>query len=322
MSSSRNLTDRLVYSLRLASPEVDYPLPLHGQAEWRGGAARVELPDVPADHLITASFASASTAAAFSFRLDVGKSRFETARFGKRTRRRERHRGGVAIVPVDYFETNAALAKPVLTLRRRAPAPRDYLLVVSIRPREVAVPEALPADSALVSAPCLSQLSLPAPIRLLACSPTATSMALGIRQQRDFEAFVASALHRPTGLYGAWPQNIWAAARRGVLAAIELATDWQLAQCVLASGAPLVASIRFDAGELTGSPRPQTGGHLVLLRGIEQGVVAVNDPAADPGNVECRYDAAEFAKVWLRRRGVAYVFARMPPVGGGMAGLL
>ena len=303
------MTDRLVYSLRLASPGTDYPLPLDGEAEWRRDAARVELPDVPAEHLITASFASVSTAAAFSFRLDVGRDRFETARFGKNTRRRERHRGDGAIVPVDYFETNAALARPVLTLRCGTPAPRDYLLVVSVRPREVATPEALPAASALVRAPCLSQLSLPAPIRFLACSPTATSMALGIRQQRDFEAFVASALHRPTGMYGAWPQNIWAAARRGVLAAVELATDGRLAQRVLASGAPLVASIRFNAGELTGSPRPQTGGHLVLLRGLERGAVVVNDPAAEPGRVECRYDAAEFAKVWLRRRGVAYVFA-------------
>ena len=306
------MTDRLVYSLRLASPEVDYPLPLHGEADWRRGGVRMELPDVPADHLITASFASVSTAVAFSFRLDVGRARFETARFGKGTRRRERHRGGGTIVPVDYFETTAELSKPVLTLRCRAPVPRDYLLVISIRPREVAAP-ALPAARTAVAAPCLSQLSLPAPIRHAACSPTATSMALGIDQHGDFEAFVASALHRPTGLYGAWPQNIWAVARRGVLAAVELATDWQLAQGVLASGAPLVASIRFDAGELTGSPRPQTGGHLVLLRGIEQDAVVVNDPAAEPGKVECRYDAAEFAKVWLRRRGVAYVFSGLPP---------
>ena len=311
------MTDQLIYSLRLASPEVDYPLPVHRDAEWRGGAApvRVELPDVPANHLITASFASVSTAAPFSFRLDAGRARFETARFGHSTRRCERGRGAGAIVPVDYFETCADLAAPILSLRCKAPLPRDYLLAVSIRPKEIALPGKPPIESAVTAAPCLSQLSLAEDMRLSACSPTATSMALGIAEHGDFEAFVASARHRPTGLYGVWPQNIWAAARHGVLAAIELATDWQLAQRVLASGGPLVASIRFGAGELTGSPRPQTGGHLVLLRGLERGAVVVNDPAAEPGKVECRYEAAEFAKAWIRQRGVAYVFARTRQAG-------
>ena len=293
---------------------MNYPLPLHGHAEWRGGSApvRIELPDIPANHLITASFSSVSTAAPFSFRLDAAGARFETARFGHGTRRRERRRGTGAIVPVDCFETNAALAKPILSLRCKATRPRDYLLAVSIRPWEMVPPQQAPADRPATAAPCLSQLSLAEDVRFLACSPTATSMALGIERHSDFEAFVASARHRPTGLYGAWPQNVWAAARRGVLAAVELATDWQLAQLVLASGAPLVASIRFGTGELAGSPRPQTGGHLVLLRGLEGDAVVVNDPAAEPGAVECRYNAAEFAKVWMRRRGVAYVFAHTP----------
>ena len=305
------MTDQLIYSLRLASPDVDYPLTVYGEADWQGGAApvRIELPDVPGHHLITASFASTSTPASFSFRLDAGRARFETARFGQRTRRRERSRGAGVAVPVDYFETHVDLARPILSLRCKAPAPSHYLLAVSIRPIELTPPSDVPADRAAIAAPCLSQLSLAQDIRLLACSPTATSMALGIAEHGDFEAFVASTRHHSTGLYGAWPQNIWAAARRGVLAATEVATDWQLAERVLATGVPLVASIRFGAGELTGSPRPQTGGHLVLLRGVEDGAVVVNDPAAAPGHVECRYAAAEFAKAWIRQRGIAYVFA-------------
>ena len=312
------MTDQLIHSLRLASPGVNYPLPLHGEAEWRGGTTpvRIELPDVPANHLITASFASVSTAAAFSFRLDAGRARFETASFGQSTRRRERSRGGTAAtVPVDYFETSSDLAAPTLSLCCKAPPPRDYLLTVSIRPKKMAPPGKPLVDSPVIAAPCLSQLSLSPGIRLSACSPTATSMALGITAYDDFRAFVASACHRPTGLYGAWPQNIWAAARQGVLAAVELAADWQLAQRVLASGTPLVASIRFGAGELAGSPRPQTDGHLVLLRGLDRGAVVVNDPAAEPGKVECRYQAAEFAKAWICQRGVAYVFAQAQLAG-------
>ena len=68
-------------------------------------------------------------------------------------------------------------------------------------------------------------------------------------------------------------------------------------------------SIRFQAGELPNSPMPATGGHLVLLRGIDDGTVLVNDPAAPPGSVERRYDARAFAAAWMRQRGAAYVFA-------------
>ena len=72
----------------------------------------------------------------------------------------------------------------------------------------------------------------------------------------------------------------------------------------------MVASVRFRAGELPNSPMPATGGHLVLLRGIEGGTVRVNDPAAPPGAVDRRYDARAFAAAWMRERGAAYVFAR------------
>ena len=71
----------------------------------------------------------------------------------------------------------------------------------------------------------------------------------------------------------------------------------------------MVASIRFAAGGLAGAPLAATGGHLVLLRGIGDGAVVVNDPAAPPAEVERRYSTEEFAAAWLRWRGAAYVFA-------------
>ena len=268
----------------------------------------VPLPNVPADHIITASFASDGCAEPFSFALESGTDRFETARFGHNVHGRERQAGKGAVVPVDYFRTLRELVEPTLTLICAVPPPRRYLIVVSIRPRQIEPPADIPLDVPVVVAPCHSQLSLPADIRLRACSPTATAMALGIVDQADFSAFVASARHRSTDLYGAWPQNIWAAARRGVIGAVELISDWRTVVDLLRRGASVVASVRFAAGELAGSPRPQTGGHLVLVRGIESGNVVVNDPAAPSGGVERRYDAKEFAAVWMRQRGVAYVF--------------
>lgn len=290
---------------------MGYPLAVDGTAGWLRNQATlaVPLPNIPAGHIITASFAGDSCAEPFSFVLQSGAERFETARFGANVHGRERQEGKGAVVPVDYFRTRRQLVEPTLTLVCQAPAPRRYLVVVSIRPHQVEPPQDVPGNVPAVAAPCHSQLSLNEDIALRACSPTATAMALGIDEQTAFAAFVASARHRSTDLYGAWPQNIWAAARHGVLGAVELVSDWRNVVAVLRRGCPLVASIRFAAGELTGSPRAQTGGHLVLLRGIDAGAVVVNDPAAPPGGVERRYDARQFATVWMRQRGVAYVFA-------------
>ena len=305
------MADSLTHCVRFASANVEYPLPVAGPADWRHGRAplRIELPDIPANHIVTASFSSTTTAAPFSFLLETSGERYESARFGARTRRRERGSDSGVAVPVDYFDTRRELRSPTLRLLCRTRRPADYLLVVSVRPREIAPLQRRPDDLAPKFAPCLSQLTLPARIRLQACSPTATAMALGVTERRRFKSIVANARHRPTGLYGAWPQNIWAAARQGVHGGVELASDWDLAQSALRAGRPLVASIRFGCGELAASPLPQTAGHLVLVRGFEGGTVVVNDPAAPEESVERRYDAVEFAAAWMRWRGIAYVFA-------------
>ena len=73
---------------------------------------------------------------------------------------------------------------------------------------------------------------------------------------------------------------------------------------------PLVASVAFGRGALPGSPLPESGGHLVTVRGVEGGTVVVHDPAAAPAEVLRGYDAARFAAAWMRWRGAAYVFAR------------
>ena len=300
-----------------ASAGVSYPLPTHGALEWQpgGDAVTVPLPPVGAGHLVAASFASRGTSAPFSFRLRTGSEdekwwhHFETARFGRRTRRRERQRGAGLAVPVDCFETTAPLPAPRLTLVCSAPPPADYLLVVSVRPMKMPLPPSPSGPRPAVAATSLSQTSLPPPLSSSACGPTATAMALGVDSTQGLAAFAAMARHSPSALYGAWPQNLWAAGRHDRLGGLELAADWSLAEQALAAGSPVVASIRFGPGGLAGAPLAATGGHLVLLRGIGDGTVVVNDPAAPPEDVERRYSAEQFAAAWLRWRGAAYVFA-------------
>ena len=306
-----------VWCRRLASSDVHYPLPIHGEADWRRGAAalRVPLPPVGPGHIIAASFVSEDVEAPFSFRLTTGGlgkrwwQRFETASFGRKAQQRQRQRGHGVAVPVDYFEITASLPAPVLTLACAAPAPKRYLLVVSIRPKEITVPHEPPATAPTLPATALSQTTLPPPLAASACGPTATAMAVGLQTTDALADFAALARHSPSGLYGAWPQNLWAAARHGRLGGLELASDWHIAEQALAAGSPVVASIRFAAGGLAGAPLAATGGHLVLLRGIDGEQLVVHDPAAPPAAIERRYSAAEFAAAWLRWRGAAYVFA-------------
>ena len=290
---------------------MNYPLAVDGAAPWRLGTAHaaIDLPDVPAGHIIAAGFTSTSTHQRFAFQLRCDVGRFQTAAFGHGAKALMWSRGRGVDVPVDYFDTTHDLARVRLHLKCRARAPAEYLLTVSIRPRAIEPPTAVPRDTPLLGAPSLSQTTLDAAISRQACSPTATAMALGIADDADFRAFVGSAVHRPTGLCGVWPQNLWAAARRGSLGGVELVSSWTDAEKALNARVPVVASIRFGTGELPNSPMPATGGHLVLLRGIDDGTVLVNDPAAPPGTVERRYDSRAFAAAWMRQRGAAYIFA-------------
>lgn len=300
---------------------MDYPLAVAGAAPWRFGTAHatVDLPDVPADHIIAAGFASTSTRQRFAFQLRCNRGRFQTAAFGHRAKALMWSSGHGVGVPVDYFDTTADLTGVRLSLKCPARAPAAYLLTVSIRPRTIEAPTSVPADTPVLDAPCHSQTTLDAAISRQACSPTATAMALGIAEDREFRAFVQSAVHAPTGLCGVWPQNLWAAARRGRLGGVELMSDWTDIRRALSARTPVVASIRFQSGQLPNSPMPATGGHLVLLRGIDGGQVRVNDPAAPPGAVDRRYDARAFAAAWMRQRGAAYVFARAASALGDRA---
>ena len=297
---------------------MDYPLAVAGAAPWRLGTAHaiIDLPDVPADHIIAAGFASTSTRQRFAFQLRCSAGRFQTATFGHRAKALMRSHGHGVGVPVDYFDTTDDLTRVRLCLKCRGRAPAVYLLTVSVRPRVIEPPTAVPDDTPVLGAPCLSQTTLDPAISRQACSPTATAMALGIADDAAFRAFVQSAVHRPTGLCGVWPQNLWAAARRGRLGGVELMSSWAEVRQTLAAEVPVVASIRFQTGELPNSPMPATGGHLVLVRGIEDGTVRVNDPAAPPGGVDRLYDTRAFAAAWMRERGAAYVFAGAQSGGG------
>ena len=265
---------------------------------------------MPAGHLIAASLASPDADAPFCFRLETPGAVAATGHFGM-VAGQNAARGCEAVdVLVDCFVTRRPLDTGALVFELDSPTPpRSYLLNVVVRPLEVA-PTGTPGDVTPLSLPALSQTSLHESVRGGACSPTCVAMVVRSRvADASHEAIAATAAHWPSRMLGVWPQNLWAAARHGVIGGIELLHEWEPICAALDAGSPLVASIRFEAGKLAGAPLERTSGHLVVLRGIQGGRVLVLDPAAAEVSVERSYDASEFANAWLRHRGAAYVFA-------------
>lgn len=268
------------------------------------------LPAVPAGHLIAASLASPDADAPFRFLLQAREAVAATGCFGM-VAGPDAALGCDGIdVLVDCFVSRRPLAAAELVVEVDSPVPpRTYLLNVVVRPVET-MPCGTPAEVAPIALPALSQTSLHESVRGGACSPTCVAMVVRSRVAgASHEAIAATTAHWPSRMLGVWPQNLWAAARYGVVGGIELLHDWQPIVMALEAGSPVVASIRFEAGALAGAPLERTSGHLVVLRGIRSGRVLVLDPAAPDGTVERSYDAGEFANAWLRHRGAAYVFA-------------
>ena len=310
-------TDQVIRRLAFAPAERSwrYPLPLSSPLAWAASdgmlAAEVPLPAVPSGHLIVPSFAAAGSPDHHCVLID-GADRTVTAGAGRPAEQHAGMPGGATRVHLDYFETVEDLTEARLCFRVNAPqAPGDYLATIGIRPRDCGTRPGGARDTQVLPVPARTQMAAPASVRARICSPTCVSMALDhFGFEHDFDELVVAAHHRPTGLYGVWPQNVWAATRWGALGAVETAVDWQTPCHALDAGFPIVASIAFEAGSLGGAPLPSSPGHLVIVRGIQNNRVLVNDPAADTvTDVPRCYDIDEFHAAWLSGRGVFYLFA-------------
>jgi hypothetical protein len=69
------------------------------------------------------------------------------------------------------------------------------------------------------------------------------------------------------------------------------------------AGIPVVTSITFGRGQLSGAPISATNGHLVVVVGFTaKGDVVVNDPAArSRAGVRRTYARGQFENAWLQR---------------------
>jgi hypothetical protein len=158
------------------------------------------------------------------------------------------------------------------------------------------------------------------------CSPTSTSMVLGYYDRLPAPATYAwvgaghtdpwvdqaaratyDAAYEGTGN---WAFNTAFAASLADDAFVTRLPDLRAAERYVAAGIPLVASVSFGSGELSGAPISSTAGHLLVIVGFtETGDVVVNDPASrSRSGVRRTYDRAELEAAWLGGSGgVVYV---------------
>jgi len=218
---------------------------------------------------------------------------------------------------IDVFTAVAPAEAVRMRLRLRADdaaalLAAPWLLTLSACDLVPPGPAAESVASARLAVPALSQMREGGALAARVCSPTSVAMVLAYLGATDSVARLAAEMFHPAlDIYGVWPAGICAAGRRGVLGYLLRFPDWAAARWCLDRGLPIIASVRYAAGELAGAAVVETPGHLLVLTGYEGEDVLVNDAAApDTTAVPRRYRLAQLTRVWLERAGVGYVLFR------------
>src|SRR5215207_574436 len=151
------------------------------------------------------------------------------------------------------------------------------------------------------------------------CSPTSLSMVMAYWANKTGRRSLNQEV--PTvarGTYdyvyrgnGNWPFNTAYAASYGLKASVNRFSSLGQVERWIAKGVPVIASISWGRGRLTGAPIPVSSGHLLVILGFtEAGNVIVNDPAAgNNSGVRRIYQRDEFHRAWFKSGpgGVAYL---------------
>ena len=130
---------------------------------------------------------------------------------------------------IDLLRIRTPLQAATLHLRVQGIAPEaPALLSVSVR-RKGAVPApTLASRDTALAVPPQSQMTLRPELASHVCSPTSVAMLLAYYgHSADIYDVIAEARHQPSGLYGVWPANIHAAARRGLLGYLLHFPSWK-----------------------------------------------------------------------------------------------
>lgn len=164
--------------------------------------------------------------------------------------------------------------------------------------------------------PYRSQKWEDARIRGMICSPTSTSMVLEYRGVKRPTVEVCEHIWDPEyKLYGNWWHAVQGAFTFGVPGYVERFGGYDAVKRHIASGQPVIASIKVRKGELRNAPYRETNGHLLVITGFtESGDICINDPAgtdAEHGGIVV-YPAEDMKKIWLDNGGIGYIIEPLP----------
>lgn len=333
---------------RLASnPRVSsFPLPLSGSLNWHrvdtpvaNGASiwrtSVSVCSIPDQHILVPSYACVSKAYQWQANAVTGKETnalapvFEPHGVPWSGFASANHETSALQPKIDCWHSVSSIEALELQLTLFLPhsdaSPDQDLLTFSIRPIDQQTTELPPPTyTVIASRPApVSQMQANKVIARRICSPTATAMAvMGTAAPAHWPEAIQSCYDPNTKAYGKWPLATYWASQHGVLASVEALWGWEDALTVLQSGKPVVCSIRFAKDQLPGTPQAQSGGHLLVLYGVEfveeEGFALVMDPAgATIDDVPRRYPLAAFTQAWLNHRGAAYLFSNDLPGQSG-----
>ena len=347
---------RFIKRLATHPQSLDFPLPIHASPDWRciesaeisqGSLWRtsIALPEVPKAHIIVPSLSCMEEA--YQYQWIVGREAISGSGSAEEVSALApiapagstslpmfvvaHDAPGTLRGKIDCWHTESPLiqsqAHALLWLPNSSAPPRHDLLVITVRPIDLTdnqLPHA--GDSINLPVPrAISQMQAEPGIAKRICSPTATAMAVaGIEALERWPEAVTACLDPNTKAYGKWPLAIHWASQNARIGSVEALADWQAALTVLNNGSPVVCSIRFDKDDLPGAPMQQTGGHLVVLYGLEfegeHGYALVMDPAAaSAAEVARRYPLKAFSDAWLSHRGGTYLFST-PSASGSRPG--
>lgn len=168
----------------------------------------------------------------------------------------------------------------------------------------------LPPGACALPVNPLSQKEQSTPEKDRICSPTSLCMALNALGKKVTLLQVMQGVHDSAScIYGNWIFNTAYASRRGLDAYVRRFSALSELAEFCTEKSLVIASVSYGENELPGSPQGQTSGHLILVRGWQDGKILTADPAACCAKEVLRaYDAKAFARAWLKnKQGAAYI---------------
>jgi hypothetical protein len=150
------------------------------------------------------------------------------------------------------------------------------------------------------------------PLRPEICSPTSVSMVMQyLGRDRPTEENALGIYDAEYDLFGNWGRAVAWAGQNGFDAWLTRFRNWDQLRATLATGQPVIASIRFKAGECPSFVMKQTAGHLIVIRGFTaEGDFVVNDPASKDRGNGAVYKADDLRRAWLDHGGVGYIIRK------------